>query len=887
LPLAESIADGSQVDWEAAEAHASDDEKAIIRQLRILSNLAVLHRSLPATAQGESPAITRRPQAGPAIGSWAHLALVERLGGGSFGEVYRAWDRQLEREVALKLMRDESVDDLEASRIAMEGRLLARIRHQNVITVHGVAVHDQRVGLWMELVRGATLEQLLQKRGPLSAREAALVGIDLCRALAAIHAAGLIHRDVKAQNVMREDGGRVVLMDLGTGREVDPEGRRPLSDLAGTPLYLAPEIFEGTAASERSDLYSLGVLLYHLVTGSFPARATTIEELRDVHAKSRGVRLRDARADLPTEFVRVVDRAIARDPGRRYASAGELEADLVRALDEQAPAVSTPAITEMPAADRAPRAWPGWVAWTVGTLAVAALILLAVPMIRSRIAPARPTLVAGRVKLAILPLQDLTAQSSVLQWPELIQALFVGELAGVQDVAVMDPLSMNALLANKLGAASPRRDPRLFDVLRQSSVSLVIDGQILRAGGGGYEIQINLVDPVTGETRFAAKTPVKVDEELTGVIRTIASGVLNSLQLQVLQLANDKDLRPWISGRRQNIQAVNAFLQASQHIFRYERVAAERYLRRAIELDPTFIEPRVWLIPGLVSQNKMPEARQHYDELLKLEAGASPFEQAMIAWVRARLDRDTAGQARQLELALDYQPGNNIILVNLAGARERLGDCPGALAAMQPAVDMHWAFPPMYELWGWCGIQAGRNADARQGMLTAISIRPVHPNVYGMLEALAIADGDAGGAARYESLYATRTRELDRPADPSYLLKVYARLGADCQSRARYDCAATLFSKAIAVAPKAPEYYDALAETFQKKGDLRRAEQQYRKALGIDPKWSHAYLMLGRISDTRHDSASAVRFYRAFVSLAQPGPDVDAVKQRLRELERR
>src|SRR5205823_7303422 len=99
-----------------------------------------------------------------------------------------------------------------------------RVRHQNVITVHGVAVHEQRVGLWMELVRGATLEQLLQKRGPFSAREAALVGIDLCRALAAIHAAGLVHRDVKAQNVMREDGGRIVLMDLGTGRAVDRKG---------------------------------------------------------------------------------------------------------------------------------------------------------------------------------------------------------------------------------------------------------------------------------------------------------------------------------------------------------------------------------------------------------------------------------------------------------------------------------------------------------------------------------------------------------------------------------------------------------------------------------------------------------------------------------------
>src|SRR5204863_6687470 len=128
-----------------------------------------------------------------------------------------------------------------------------------------------------------------------------------------------------------------------------------------------------------------------------------------------------------------------------------------------------------------------------------------------------------------------------------------------------------------------------------------------------------------------------------GPVRSAAKAVLNYLQLQVLQLANDKDLRPWISGRQQNIQAVNAFLQASQHIFRYERVAAEGYLRRAIELDPTFIEPRVWLIPGLVSQNKMPEALEHYQELLKLNAAASPFEQAMIAWVRARLDRDTAG----------------------------------------------------------------------------------------------------------------------------------------------------------------------------------------------------------------------------------------------------
>src|SRR5262249_42154281 len=151
-------------------------------------------------------------------------------------------------------LRAERVEeDLNTSRIANEGRLLARIRHTNVVCVHGVAVHEQRVGLWMELVRGATLEEQLARNGPLSAREAALIGIDLCRALAAIHGAGLIHRDVKAQNVMREDGGRIVLMDLGTGREADSRVVGGAPELAGTPLYLAPEIFVGSPASARTD----------------------------------------------------------------------------------------------------------------------------------------------------------------------------------------------------------------------------------------------------------------------------------------------------------------------------------------------------------------------------------------------------------------------------------------------------------------------------------------------------------------------------------------------------------------------------------------------------------------------------------------------------------
>src|SRR5262249_13642450 len=154
----------------------------------------------------------------------------------------------------------------------------------NVVTVHGADYIDGRVGIWMEFVKGRTLASLLDEHGPLGAREAAIVGADLCRALAAVHGAGLMHGDLKANNVMREQGGRTVLMDFGTGKDL-ATGPRPQSpsDFAGTPLYVAPEVFEDRPRTKVSDIYSLGVLLYHLVTAAYPVEGSTREEVAEAH----------------------------------------------------------------------------------------------------------------------------------------------------------------------------------------------------------------------------------------------------------------------------------------------------------------------------------------------------------------------------------------------------------------------------------------------------------------------------------------------------------------------------------------------------------------------------------------------------------------------------
>jgi Tol biopolymer transport system component len=179
----------------------------------------------------------------------------------------------------------------------------------------------------MEYIEGQTLEQELRDRGPLGAEEIVECGIALCSALAAVHAAGLLHRDVKAQNVMRDTNGHLWLTDFGTGRDAAETARR---ELAGTPLYLAPDILEGTSASTASDIYGLGVLLYHMATGAYPVAGRSVRDLIDAHRRGARSTLRTARPELPAALAAAIDRATDRDAARRYGSTAAF-ADALRA----------------------------------------------------------------------------------------------------------------------------------------------------------------------------------------------------------------------------------------------------------------------------------------------------------------------------------------------------------------------------------------------------------------------------------------------------------------------------------------------------------------------------------------------------------------------------
>ena len=321
LPLAQSISTGEAVDWDELEQQAIDkEESSVVRALRALDGIARVHRS-STTTRSDRAGQASRPST--AVQRWRHLAILECVGQGTFGTVYRAREEGLDREVALKLLWPAgNVPSGAPSSIVREARLLARVRHPNVVAIYGAESIDGQVGLWMEFIKGRTLEDLLTAQGPFGAPEAAAIGLDLCRALSAVHGAHLLHRDVKCRNVMREAGGRIVLMDFGASADLSAEHRDPREEVAGTPVYLAPELFEGQPPSVAADVYSLGVLLYHLVTGAYPVTGQTKDDIRRAHGRRERQHLRDVRADLPDAFVRVVERALAWDPADRWQTAG-------------------------------------------------------------------------------------------------------------------------------------------------------------------------------------------------------------------------------------------------------------------------------------------------------------------------------------------------------------------------------------------------------------------------------------------------------------------------------------------------------------------------------------------------------------------------------------
>jgi len=661
--LLESVADGAQIDWAALDASAATSaERTQYRNLRLVARVAELHRTLVLDEDAESrPALVADVAPDPT--TWGHLTVGSRIATGSFGRIYRAHDSHLNRDVALKLLRGDITQSRPVERLLTEARTLAQVRHPNVVTVHGADVRDGRAGLWMELVTGQTLDAWLNTHGPMGASEAATLGIDLCRALAAVHAAGLIHGDVKAQNVMREQGGRIVLMDFGAGRAQGGDA----AGVAGTPMYLAAEVLAGEPPTIQSDLYSLGVLLFHLLTGAYPYTGVDVDGLRDAHADGDRRWLRDLRPDLPSELVQTIERALDTDPARRFSSAGEMERALGGAL-HLAP-------TGQPEVVVARRSW----AMPAFALAAFALAAVITGLIVWSNRTTNPVGVPEIRSIAVLPMKDLSSSTPIPYLADGLHDQLVTTLGQIQSLRVLSRTSVIKFKDSTGGAG---------EIAKQLGVDVALESTVSATGasdGGNGRVKVNASLVVAG-----ANTPLwrgtfdgsqgdllKLEGEIA---REIASKVRASIEpAESARLRNTAQTTP---------AAEAAFFQGRLSLEGYGAAAARRAVdsfERALALDAEHAGAHAGAAVayvglaangGMTHQKARALALGHAQRALALRDDLAEAHAAM-AFIAFLYDWNFKSAEEEYRKALDLNP-NLVIALNqyaqLLGAARRFDE---------------------------------------------------------------------------------------------------------------------------------------------------------------------------------------------------------------------
>jgi serine/threonine protein kinase len=258
--------------------------------------------------------------------------LLERLGSGGMAEVYRARDLMLERSVAIKVLRADYSSDKEfQERFRQEARAAANLSHPNIVTVHDFGLDNGQLFIVMEHIPGTDLKSLLRKRGRLSVDEAIPLMVQACAGIGYAHRAGLVHCDVKPHNLLITPDRRLKVTDFGIARALSTIHPGDRDDVVwGSPQYFSPEQARGQAPSPASDVYSLGVMLYEMLTGTLPFTATTAEELARMHIHSRPHPLSEYLPDIPPMLEQIEAKILSKEPSARYRTADQLGRVLLR-----------------------------------------------------------------------------------------------------------------------------------------------------------------------------------------------------------------------------------------------------------------------------------------------------------------------------------------------------------------------------------------------------------------------------------------------------------------------------------------------------------------------------------------------------------------------------
>ncbi len=311
----------------------------------------------------------------------------ELVGHGGMSSVYKARDALLERHVALKILHEQySADDGFVERFKREARSVAQLQHPNIVTVIDRGEENGRQFIVFEYIEGENLKEHVVRKGRLDVRKALEIALEVARGLAFAHDQGLVHRDVKPQNILLNGDGRAKVTDFGIARTVDVDGMTQTGTVLGTSNYIAPEQASGNRVDAHSDVYALGVVLYELLAGEVPFPGESFVAVAMKHMHEPAPNLLDVRGDVPLRVAAAVDRALEKDPEQRFPTMDAFAAELEACLSELEHGPEGDATMVIPSARRAPRRPKQVSRWAIaiGLLALLAIAAIIIGLLAAR-----------------------------------------------------------------------------------------------------------------------------------------------------------------------------------------------------------------------------------------------------------------------------------------------------------------------------------------------------------------------------------------------------------------------------------------------------------------------------------------------------------------------
>ncbi|HEX5758352.1 MAG TPA: protein kinase [Thermoanaerobaculia bacterium] len=535
------------------------------------------------------------PQPPLAGATFAHYRLENRLGAGGMGEVYAAEDTKLGRRIALKILPpDLAGDPLRLERFRREARAVAALNHPNIITIHSVEEDRGIHFLTMELVEGETLRQRLRPGG-LPLAELLELAVPLADAVGAAHERGITHRDLKPENVMVTRDGRVKVLDFGLARlrdrAVDSQAATFLTEVGtvmGTAAYLSPEQAMGREVDARSDIFSLGIVLFEMAAGRHPFAGASAAEIVSAILRDKPPPVTERNAALPNHLGRIIGRCLEKNPEHRYQSAKDLRNDLrglARELEEAEIRGSRSVEIEIPPPPRRRRLLLPVLAAVVALAGAGALYWL--PRRGADAGPSAAPAPAGappRTALAVLHFQNLTGDRE-LDWLRTgLTEMLVTDLAQSPELEVLGTDRLYQILADVEGLGpEPLAFDTLQEVARRAAAEKVVLGNYARLASD-LRIAFKIEDPATGAILASDTVLGKGEAGLLPAVDELTAAVRRHLKVSRLAAAPARMEEISTS----SVDAWRLYTEALDFHNQGKDREAILLLERAVELDPTF-----------------------------------------------------------------------------------------------------------------------------------------------------------------------------------------------------------------------------------------------------------------------------------------------------------